>query len=121
MNARSLALLVGVNALVSAGLIALVQVWLAPERAPALAVVDVAELYRLKEAQVAAVLVKRGASDEERAGALRRAADFGTEVDALFQALPDECRCVVLARGAVVSAAPSLRDLTPDVRRRLGL
>ena len=52
---------------------------------------------------------------------LRRAADFGTEVSALFQALPDECRCVVLARGAVVGAAPPLRDLTPDARRRLGL
>ena len=121
MNARTVALLVGVNALVSAGLIALAQVWLAPERAPALAVVDVAELYRLKEAQVATLLVKRDASDEERAGALRRAADFGTEVTALFQALPDECRCVVLARGAVVGATPPLRDLTPDARRRLGL
>ncbi|WP_374617323.1 hypothetical protein [Thauera aminoaromatica] len=121
MNARTVALLIGVNALVSAGLIALAQVWLAPERAPALAVLDVAELYRLKELQVAAVLVKRDASDEERAGALRRAADFGTEVSTLLQALPGECRCIVLARGAVMGSEPLLRDLTPDVRRRLGL
>ena len=39
----------------------------------------------------------------------------------LLEKLPDECRCVVLARGAVVGTAPLLRDLTPDVRRRLGL
>ena len=121
MNARAAALLVGINALVSAALIALVQLWLVPERLPALAVLDVAELYRLKELQVAAVLVKRDASDEERTGALRGAAGFGAEVSTLLEKLPDECRCVVLARGAVVGAAPLLRDLTPDVRRRLGL
>ena len=99
------ALLVGANALVSAALIALVHLWLVPERLPALAVLDVAELYRLKELQVAAVLVKRDASDEERAGALR-AAGFGTEVSTLLQALPSECRCIVLARGAVMGSNP---------------
>ena len=121
MNARAAALLVGANALVSAALIALVHLWLLPERPPALAVLDVAELYRLKELQVTAVLVKRDASDEERAGALRRAAGFGTEVSTLLQALPSECRCIVLARGAVLGSEALLRDLTPDVRRRLGL
>ena len=42
---------------------------------------DVAELYRLKELQVAAVLVKRDASDEERAGrtASRRGLRHGGE------------------------------------------
>ena len=93
MNARAAALLVGANALVSAALIALVHLWLVPERQPALAVLDVAELYRLKELQVAAVLVKRDASDEERAGALRRAAGFGTEVSTLLQALPIVASC----------------------------
>ena len=68
MNARAAALLVGANALVSAALIALAYLWLVPERLPALAVLDVAELYRLKELQVAAVLVKRDASDEELHG-----------------------------------------------------
>ena len=106
MNAKAAALLVGANALVSAALIALVHLWLVPERLPALAVLDVAELYRLKELQVAAVLVKRDASDEERAGALRRAAGFGTEVSTLLQALPGECRCIVLARGAVIAEGP---------------
>jgi hypothetical protein len=121
VNARTITLMIAVNALFSAALIALAHLLLAPEHLPALAVLDVAELYRIKESQVAAVLVKRDASDEERVGALRRAASFGTEVSALLQALPDECRCLVLARGAVVGPAPLLPDLTPDVRRRLGL
>ncbi len=69
------------------------------------------------------MLVKRDASDEEprRRTAHRRAAGFGTEVSTLLQALPGECRCIVLARGAVMGSEPLLRDLTPDVRRRLGL
>jgi hypothetical protein len=121
VNPKTIAVLAGMNALVSAGLIALAQLWLLPSRTPALAVIDVSELYRLKEAQVAAVLVKRDASDEERVGALRKAADFGTEVNRLLQALPETCRCLVLARGAVVGATPPLHDLTPDARRRLGL
>ena len=50
-----------------------------------------------------------------------RAAGFGTEVSMLLQALPGECRCIVLARGAVMGSEPLLRDLTPDVRRRLDL
>ena len=83
---------------------------------------DVAELYRLKELQVAAVLVKRDASDEERAGALQRAAGFGTEVSTLLQALPER---VPLPRAGArrrdAAPNPLLRDLTPDVRRRLGL
>jgi hypothetical protein len=121
VNAKTVTWLVGLNALVSAALIALVHLWLVPERVPALAVLDVAELYRLKELQVAAALVKRDASDEERDDALRRAAGFGTEVSTVLQALPSECRCIVLARGAVMGSEPLLRDLTPDVRRRLGL
>jgi hypothetical protein len=121
VNAKTVTLLVGLNALVSVALIALVHLWFVPERRPALAVLDVAELYRLKELQVAGVLVKRDLSAEERDGALRRAAGFGTEVSTVLQALPGECRCIVLARGAVIGAEPQLRDLTPDVRRRLSL
>jgi hypothetical protein len=119
VNTKTIAVVIAVNALVSAALIALAELWLA--HPPALAVLDVAELYRLEESQVAAVLVKSDASDEERAKALRHAASFGTEVSALLQTLPEECRCLVLARGAVVGSASSLPDLTPEVRRRLGL
>ena len=85
------------------------------------AVLDIGELYRLKETQFATVLVKRDSTDEDRALALKRAAAFGLEVTNLIQSLPDECRCLILARGAVVGPAPLLPDLTPEVRRRLGL
>jgi len=109
-----------VNALLAAALIAAHAQWLAP-RPPRLAVLDVGELYRLKEREVAAVLVKANASDEERLAALKRAAAFGNDLNTLVESLPAECGCLVLARGAVVGEAQALPDLTPNVRRRLGL
>jgi hypothetical protein len=121
VTVKGAAVLILANAVVSAGLVATYALWFAPPRAPVLAVLDVGELYRLKETQVATVLVKRDSTDEDRALALKRAAAFGLEVTNLIQSLPDECRCLILARGAVVGPAPLLPDLTPEVRRRLGL
>jgi hypothetical protein len=121
VNARTAAILVLTNALLSAVLIGAYALWFAPQSVPALAVLDVGELYRLKETQVATVLVKRDSTVEDRALALQRAAAFGLEVTSLIQSLPDECRCLILARGAVVGPAPLLPDLTPEVRRRLEL
>ena len=121
MNKRSASVLVLVNALLSALIVLVYALWIAPAAAPRLAVLDVGELYRLKETQVAKVLVKLDASEADRALALQRASAFGLELTNLIRSLPEECRCLVLARGAVVGPAPLLPDLTPDVRRRLGL
>jgi hypothetical protein len=110
-----------VNALVTTALIGAHTLWFAPPRPPRLAVLDVGEIYRLKEAQVTTVLVKREATDEERATALKRAGAFGFEMTHLLESLPAECRCLILARGALVGPASDLPDLTPEVRRRLGL
>ena len=85
------------------------------------ATLDVAELYHLKEAQIATVLVKRDATDEERLGHLKHAADFSHELSAILRSLPQECGCIVLTRGAVIGANSPLPDLTAEVRRRLGL
>ena len=121
MSARTVVIVVLANALLSALIVLAYAFWLAPAAAPRLAVLDVGELYRLKETQVAKVLVKLDASEADRALALQRASAFGLELTNLIQSLPEECHCLVLARGAVVGPAPLLPDLTPDVRRRLGL
>ena len=121
MTRRDAAYLLALNALVSMALVALSAPWLLRSQQTAFAVLDVAEIYRVKESEVAAVLVNHNVSEAERAAAIARAASFGTELTALIEALPEECRCLVLARGAVIGAAVPLPDLTPDVRRRLGL
>ena len=120
MKTRKALMLVLVNTLVTTVLIAAYGLWLDPHQ-PRLAVLDVGELYRLKEAQVRAVLLKIDATEEERAMALKRASTFGPEVAQLIESLPAECRCVILGRGALVGSDTNLADLTPDARRRLGL
>jgi hypothetical protein len=121
MNAKAALAVLVANALVSAALVLGHAAWISPPRAPRLAVLDVAELYRLKEKQITAVLTRLDATDEERAGALKGAGAFGTELTMTLQALHEECRCLILARGAVIGEPQALPDLTPDVRRRLGL
>ena len=120
MKVRPALILVLLNALVAVALFGAYTAWIAP-RAPRLAVLDVNELYRLKEAQVTAALIKRDATDEERATALMRASTFGAEMSRLIESLPAECQCLVFARGALVGPGHALSDLTPEVRRRLGL
>ena len=66
MNAKAALMLLGLNALISSAVLAAYARWGAPPPAPRLAVLDVGELYRLKESQVAAVLMQRDATDEAR-------------------------------------------------------
>ena len=121
MNLKTFTLLIVANVLLSALVVLAYALWFAPAAAPRLAVLNVGELYRLKETQVAKVLVKLDATQEDRALALQRASAFGLEMTNLIHSLPEECHCLILARGAVVGPGPLLPDLTPEVRRRLGL
>ena len=120
MTRGDAARLIAINILVSALLVITFHGFTRPKQ-PAFATLDVAELYRLKESEIAARLVAHTASDADRAAALQRAATFGAEVSAVLEALPKECRCLILTRSAVVGDDAPLPDLTPAVRQRLGL
>ena len=121
MTARAALVVVIVNALLSAALLAAYATWIAPSRSPRLAVLDVAELYRLKEREIAAVLLKTDASEPDRLNALKRASEFGTQITTVIELLPAECGCLILTRGAIAGSSTTLFDLTPSVRQRLGL
>ena len=121
MTRLEAARLIAINTVVSLALAAGVAAWMQRTQKPTFGTLDVAELYRLKEAQVAAVLVKRDSGDAERILAIQRAAVFGAELSKLIDTLPEECGCLVLVRGAVLGSGAQLVDLTPAVRSRLGL
>ncbi len=121
MTRLDAARLIAINTVVSLALAAGVAAWMQRTQKPTFGTLDVAELYRLKEAQVAAVLVKRDSGDAERILAIQRAAVFGAELGKVIDILPEECGCLVLMRGAVLGSGAQLVDLTPAVRSRLGL
>ena len=101
MNLKTSALLIVANVLLSALIVLAYALWFAPPSAPHLAVLDVSELYRLKETQVAKILVKLDATHEDRALALQRASAFGLEITNLIQSLPEECRCLIDRKSVV--------------------
>lgn len=121
LSLRTLTVLLIAQVAAIAALVTAVLLWVTPQATPAVAVLDVAELYRLKERELTAVLTRADATQAERAQALNQAAAFGAQVRGLVESLPGECRCLLLARGAVLGHTASLPDLTAQARRRLGL
>ena len=122
MSRSELALIVGLNAALSLALV-LAASWLLPASGQRFATVDIASLYRAKAGQVTAQLLRRDASDTDRAAALREAAAFGEQLDRLVARLPADCRCLVFTQGALIGSGAGSRiaDLTPQLRRKLGL
>ena len=100
-------------------LVAVYHAWNGVRAHPRIAVLDVAEIYRMKESEFAALLMKPGATEADRVRAIELARTFGTDLAALTQSLPADCNCLVLTKAAVVGGG--IADLTPEVKRRFGL
>ncbi len=88
---------------------------------PKFAVLDVTELYRLKEAQITASLVQRDADPASRQRLLEAATQFHQDLQALLRDLPKECGCLVLNRAALLGSETEVNDMTLLARQRLGL
>ena len=122
MSRAAIAAVLAASAAVSL-LVSACVAWMLPAGTSAIATVDIASLYRAKEGQVTAQLLRRDASDTDRAAALREAAAFGEQLDRLVARLPADCRCLVFTQGALIGSGAGSRiaDLTPQLRRQLGL
>ena len=83
-------------------------------------VVDVAEVYRLKEAEFTQIVTK-SASDDERERALVMARQFAQRLPVALEELPRDCACLVVVRTAVAGVPPNGTDLTALLKRKLDL
>ena len=81
-------------------------------------VVDVAEVYRAKEAEFTQILTK-SSSEEDRQKALLMARAFAQRLPAALDELPRECNCLVVLKTAIAGATPNTIDLTASLRRKV--
>ena len=81
--------------------------------------VDVAEIYRLKEAEFAA-LMTRGNSDADRQQAMDLATSFARRLPRALEELPADCRCLVVLKSAVAGPTARTLDLTPVLKTKVG-
>ncbi|MRV70576.1 hypothetical protein GJ700_02435 [Duganella sp. FT92W] len=81
-------------------------------------IVDTSAVFRIKEAQ----LIKQlHGSEQEQAKASAEAKAFASAFSTALEALPDQCGCPVIDRTVVIGSTPYMVDLTPALKRRLGL
>ena len=81
-------------------------------------VVDVAEVYRAKEAEFTRILTKTN-SEEDRQKALFMARAFAQRLPLALDELPRECGCLVVLKTAVAGETPTTVDLTAQLRRKV--
>ena len=111
------AMTVCVSVLVTAcGLLAYDRLVVRP--AQVIGVVDVAEIYRLKEAEFAA-LMTRGNSDADRQQAMDLATSFARRLPRELEELPADCRCLVVLKSAVAGPTARTLDLTAVLKTKV--
>jgi len=82
-------------------------------------VVDVAEVYRQKEAEFTQLLTK-ASSDDDRQRAMLIARAFAQRLPIALEELPLDCDCLVVLKGAVAGPTPHTVDLTAQLRQKVG-
>ncbi len=81
-------------------------------------VVDLAEVYRVKEDEFTRRLTA-ARSDEERQSTLLMARSFAQRLPVALESLPAECGCLVLLKASVAGPTPHTVDLTPRLRQKV--
>ncbi len=114
---KALLIHVGIAVATTLGCVAAYDRWV---MRPALriGVVDVAEVYRQKEAEFTLTLT-RAATDADRDQAMRVARTFAQRLPIALEELPRECGCLVVLRTALAAPGSRTVDLTETLRRKV--
>lgn len=107
-----------VSAFVTAGAL-LAYDRLVVKPAQVIGIVDIAEVYRTKEAEFAALLTA-SKTDDERQRAYAQAQAFGDRLDRALREMPGECRCTVVVKSAVAGSWSNAIDLTAALKAKVG-
>ena len=94
---------------------------LAAHKHEAFGVVNLGQVYRDKEQEFTKAIAAPGVTDLERDKAIKSAQDFAELLPKAMQSLSDECACVVLMGNAVGGTPKDVIDLTPALRKKVGL
>jgi hypothetical protein len=86
--------------------------------AKTIGVVDVAEVYRAKEAEFTQILT-RSTSEGDRQRALQMARTFAQRLPSALEELPRDCGCLVVLKSAIAGPTPQTVDLTALLRRKV--
>lgn len=84
-------------------------------------VVNLGQVYRDKEQEFTKAIAAPGVSDLERDKVIKSAQDFAVVLPQAMQSLSDECACIVLMGNAVGGTPKDIIDLTPALRKKVGL
>lgn len=104
--------------LVTTASLAAYHFWLAKPEA-GFAVVDIASIVKIKEAEFTALLSRPNVSDDDRRAAYQLVSRVGPDIEKAVEALQKECGCTILVKSAVI-AGPA-EDLTPRLKAMLGM
>ena len=116
---KQLALQVAVCVLVMAcGLLAFDRFVVRPSQV--IGIVDVSEVYRIKEAEFAS-LITAGRSEDERQKAVELASSFARRLPLALEELPRDCRCLVVLKSAVAGRSANTLDLTALLKTKVDL
>jgi hypothetical protein len=83
-------------------------------------VVDVSEVYRIKEAEFAS-LITAGRSEDERQKAVELATSFARRLPQALEELPRDCRCLVVLKSAIAGRSANTLDLTALLKTKVDL
>jgi hypothetical protein len=84
-------------------------------------VVNLGQVYREKEQEFTNTITAQGVTDADRDKAIKSAQDFAARLPKAMQSLSDDCGCVVLMGNAVGAIPAGVIDLTPALRKKVGL
>jgi hypothetical protein len=85
------------------------------------AVVDVAAVYRWKEAEFTTLLTQPGSDARADVSPPQLAAEFARQLPVALEEIVAECHCLLLTRAVLAGQPEHVPDLTGNLKHKLGM